>query len=194
MEALVFWIFAIGLVGTALAVIINRNPVASALCLVTTFIFLGCIFLTLEAFFLAVVQVIVYAGAVMVLFIFIIMLLDIKEESRKPIPWFRALVVGLIAVAGFFVFDIVLTELNESNPQQPLVWKTEGDIELEAKAIGTKLFTQYLLPFEATGVLLLMATIGVIILSRRPTREEMEALEATTAAADSDKGEAKEEK
>ncbi|MFQ3671155.1 MAG: NADH-quinone oxidoreductase subunit J, partial [Verrucomicrobiia bacterium] len=109
MEALFFWLFAFGLVGFALGVILFRNPVTSAICLVATFLFLAALFVTLEAFFVAMVQIIVYAGAVMVLFLFIIMLLDIREEARRPIPWVRLGLVGLL-VAGFGgLFSAVLS-------------------------------------------------------------------------------------
>src|SRR5689334_20714627 len=84
-EAIFFWIFSIGMIGSGLGVILNRNPVASALCLVSTFIFLSALFVLLHAFFLAAVQILVYAGAVMVLFLFIIMLLDLKAEQRQPL-------------------------------------------------------------------------------------------------------------
>jgi len=163
MEALFFWIFAIGMVGSALAVIFNRNPVACALCLVGTFVFLAALFITLEAFFLAAVQIIVYAGAVMVLFLFIIMLLDIKAEKKKPIPYGKiGLVIILSLIFGFF-FNIVLNGL--PNGQSILHWGTAST--QDAKEIGMILFSKYILPFVVTGVLLLVATLGVVLLSKR---------------------------
>jgi NADH-quinone oxidoreductase subunit J len=170
MEALVFWIFAVGLVGSALAVVLNRNPVASALSLVGTFLFLAALFVTLEAFFLAMVQIIVYAGAVMVLFLFIIMLLDIRAESQRPIPWVKGGVVALLAACFFVVFDAVLTDLPQGG--LPLVWG-ENEAALTAKELGRVIFSKYLLPFEITALLLLVATIGVVHLSRRiPSPQE----------------------
>lgn len=165
MEALVFWIFAVGLVGSALAVVINRNPVASAMCLVATFLFLAALFVTLEAFFLAMVQIIVYAGAVMVLFLFIIMLLDIRAESQRPIPWAKTGLVALLAASFFFIFDHVLTTLPEGGME--LEWGGPS-VALTAKELGRVLFSKYLLPFEITAFILLVATIGVVHLSRRP--------------------------
>ncbi|MEM6823141.1 MAG: NADH-quinone oxidoreductase subunit J [Verrucomicrobiota bacterium] len=164
MEALVFWILAFGLVGSGLAVILNRNPVASALSLVITFVFLAAIFVSLEAFFLAMVQIIVYAGAVMVLFLFIIMLLDIKAEERRPFPWVKLSLTGLLGVAFFFIFDRVLKNLPQSS--SILTWG-ESPEKLTAKKLGEVLFSNYLLPFEVTALLLLVATIGVVMLSRR---------------------------
>jgi len=164
MEALVFWILAIGLVGTALAVVINRNPVASALSLVVAFLFLAALFVTLEAFFLAMVQIIVYAGAVMVLFLFIIMLLDLGEDERKPFPFVKVGLVGLISALFLSVFNRVLNDLPAGNMK--LAWGEE-EKALTANELGTILFSDYLLPFEITALLLLVATIGVVHLSRK---------------------------
>jgi NADH-quinone oxidoreductase subunit J len=164
MEAIVFWVLAIGMVGAALAIVFNRNPVASALSLVVTFLFLAGIFVTLEAFFLAMVQIIVYAGAVMVLFLFIIMLLDIKAEEKRPIPWVKAGIVGLVAAAFGGVYFSVLGSI--AHGKAALVWG-ENTVELTAAKLGQELFTKYILPFEVTGLLLLVATIGVVLLSRR---------------------------
>ncbi len=163
MEALFFWIFAVGMIGGALAVVLNRNPVAAALSLAVTFLFLAALFVTLEAFFLAMVQIIVYAGAVMVLFLFIIMLLDIKEEARRPVPWGKVAFVAVIALVFSGFFHRVLSSL----PHGPsaLEWNVNGMVG--AKDIGRLLFSNYLLPFETVGVLLLVATVGVVILSRK---------------------------
>src|SRR5471030_3285853 len=95
MEALFFWVFSIGLLLSGLGVILNRNPVACALCLVLSIAFLAGLFVMLQAFFLATIQVLVYAGAVMVLFLFIIMLLDIKTEEHRP----RNLIAALLGLA-----------------------------------------------------------------------------------------------
>ena len=164
MEALVFWILAVGLVSGALAVLMNRNPVAAALSLVVTFIFLAGLFITLEAFFLAMVQIIVYAGAVMVLFLFIIMLLDIKAESRRPVPWGRVALVSILICGFVVVFQRVLGSLLQGGAV--LTWG-QNPIELTATELGRIVFSRYVLPFEATGVLLLVATLGVVLLSRR---------------------------
>ncbi|MEM9444167.1 MAG: NADH-quinone oxidoreductase subunit J [Verrucomicrobiota bacterium] len=164
MEALFFWIFAIGLVSSGLAVILNRNPVGSAMSLVAAFFFLALLFLTLEAFFLFVVQIIVYAGAVMVLFLFIIMLLDIPTEEKRPLPWFKmGGVAFMTAILGIFFFK-ALDSLPHGS--KTLNWNSGAEMP-GAKEVGKSLFSDYILPFEATAVLLLMATVGVILLSRR---------------------------
>lgn len=166
-EALFFWIAAVGLVGGAVSVILNRNPVACALSLVVTFVFLAGLFVTLQAFFLAMVQIIVYAGAVMVLFLFIIMLLDIKEEQKCPFPWGKVLLASLVAAVFAVFFHWVLSEM----PQGGAVLKWESSAQaVDAKSVGLQLFERYLLPFEATGVLLLVATLGVVMLSRRTAK------------------------
>jgi NADH-quinone oxidoreductase subunit J len=164
MQELVFWIFAAGLVISGLGVIINRNPVSSAVCLVSTFICMAALMATLEAFFLAIAQVIVYAGAVMVLFLFVIMLLDIKAEQKRPIPWMQILCVGTIA----FIFASFFLRVLASLPQgdELLVWGQSSWPDY-TKALGVTLFSDYVLPFLVTGLLLLLATIGVVLLSKK---------------------------
>src|SRR5258707_15714019 len=106
---ILFWFFSVAMLACGFMVIFSRNPVASALFLVMLFAFLAGLFVLLEAFFIAAIQVLVYAGAVMVLFLFVIMLLDIKASERRK---FRALGVFVgIAVAGVFVrgFKIILS-------------------------------------------------------------------------------------
>ncbi|MDX6765564.1 MAG: NADH-quinone oxidoreductase subunit J [Candidatus Methylacidiphilales bacterium] len=167
MEAFFFWIFALGLVGGAVSVILNRNPVACALSLVSTFVFLAALFVTLEAFFLAMVQVIVYAGAVMVLFLFIIMLLDLKAEEARPFPWGKVSMVAVLSLVFATFFHRVLDSLPAGGII--LKWGTAGGIA-DARHVGLLLFEKYLLPFEATAVLLLVATLGVVILSMRGSK------------------------
>lgn len=175
MEAVVFWILAIGMVGAALAVVFNRNPVASALSLVVTFLFLAGVFVTLEAFFMAMVQIIVYAGAVMVLFLFIIMLMDIKAEKKRPLPWVKVGIVGIVAAVFGSIYFGILSKLTQGGTI--LKWG-EGGVDLTAAKLGEILFRDYLLPFEITALLLLVATIGVVHLSRRPSPSETDKEEA----------------
>ncbi|MDD5262373.1 MAG: NADH-quinone oxidoreductase subunit J [Methylacidiphilales bacterium] len=167
MEALFFWIFAAGLIVSACAVVLNRNPVASALSLVVAFGFLAALFLTLEAFFLAVVQIIVYAGAVMVLFLFIIMLLDIQAAARRPFPYLQLVFVAVVSGAFGFIFLRVLSGMPHT--QEPLHWGRQ-QVAFGAKEVGNLLFSKYILPFEITAVLLLVATLGVILLSKREVK------------------------
>src|ERR1700760_4299520 len=106
MPSLLFWLFTLIMLGFACAVVVNRNPVASALCLVVSFLCLAALFVSLDAFLIGVLQVLVYAGAVMVLFLFIIMLLDLKAEQRRKMN--PVSVVGGLIVAGGFVAELVM--------------------------------------------------------------------------------------
>jgi len=164
MEQIFFWSLAIGLLTAATAVVILRNPVSNAVCLVVGLVFQAALFVTLEANFLAAVQVIVYAGAVMVLFLFVIMLLDVKEEARRPMVWSK--VVGVTVGVGVAVLGLPRLVASFPDSQKILVWG-EGKNLGTAQDLGTLLFTSYAPLFLATGVLLLVATIGVVVLCRR---------------------------
>ncbi|HEY2328386.1 MAG TPA: NADH-quinone oxidoreductase subunit J [Verrucomicrobiae bacterium] len=157
-----FYVFAALTLLCGVLVIANpfsRNPVTSAMFLVLTIISMSGLFLLLHAFFLAAVQILVYAGAVIVLFIFVIMLLDLKEEQRRKIKLF-GLVAGLVSVG--IVASIFIKALASVKPAA-----AEPKLEGETYALGKLLFTQYTLPFEIVSVLLLVAMIGVILLSKK---------------------------
>ena len=149
------------------AVVINRNPVASALSLVVSFLALAALFMSLEAYFIGIIQVLVYAGAIMVLFLFIIMLLDLRAEELRKINWIAsagglavalALIVQIFAVVGRFQMA--------KQPFPPLPRSTSDDVH----RIGLLLFGNYNLPFQIIGIVILVATIGVVMLSRREAR------------------------
>jgi len=162
MEALLFYLFAALTIGCALLVVANpftRNPVTSAMFLVLAIVSMAGLFVMLHAFFLAAVQVLVYAGAVMVLFLFVIMLLNVREEERRP---FRKLFLGLgLVVAG--TLAAALFKAGRQPPELPAATTLEG----ETRPLGRLLFEGYLLPFEIVSVLLLAAMIGVVVLSRK---------------------------
>ncbi len=164
MEAVSFWILASGLLISATALVAFRNPVTNAVCLVVALVMQAALFITLEAFFLAAVQVIVYAGAVMVLFLFVIMLLDVKEEARRKTSW--AKVVAVVAVGGGAVFGATKIATLFPFAEKTLHWG-EGKGGGSAAELGKLLFTSYSPLFLATGVLLLVATVGVVVLCRR---------------------------
>ena len=164
MEQIFFWSLAIGLLTAATAVVVLRNPVSNAVCLVVGLVFQAALFVTLEANFLAAVQVIVYAGAVMVLFLFVIMLLDVKEEARRPLVWSK--VLGVIAGVVLAVLGVPRLVASFPNAQKTLEWG-QGKTPGAAQDLGTLLFTSYAPLFLATGVLLLVATVGVVVLCRR---------------------------
>jgi NADH-quinone oxidoreductase subunit J len=162
-QDVLFYVFAALTLLCGVLVIANpfsRNPVTSAMFLVLTIISMAGLFVLLHAFFLAAVQILVYAGAVIVLFLFVIMLLDLKEEQRRRIKMF-GIVAGLVSVGT--IVAIFLKSLHATN----LNAQSSPTIEGDTAALGKLLFTQYVLPFEVVSVLLLVAMIGVILLSKK---------------------------
>ena len=163
MQDALFYMFAFLTLVFGFLVIANpfsRNPVTSAMFLVLTMGCLAGLFTLLHAFFLAAVQILVYAGAVMVLFLFVIMLLDLKEEQRRKVKGL-ALVAGLVSVGS--ILAIFIRSLLAAKPGEGAIANVEGStVEL-----GKLLFTKYLLPFEIVSVLLLVAMVGVVLLSKK---------------------------
>jgi len=168
MVALLFILFAGLAVGCALSMVVQRNPLYSAISLIGVFISLAALYVMLAAPFIAAVQIIVYAGAIMVLVVFVIMLLNVEEEVRRTlrlrflIPTAVLLAAVLIAEAAFVIYSV-------QSEGKPLQDPSTSDVGLTA-SIGTGLFTTYLLPFEITSVLLLMAIVGAMTLARRATQ------------------------
>jgi NADH-quinone oxidoreductase subunit J len=164
MLALFFILFAGMAVGCAISMVAQRNPLYSAISLIGVFISLACLYVTLAAPFIAAVQVIVYAGAIMVLVVFVIMLLNVEEEERRPLR-LRSLVPIAVALgAVFFAETAFIIFFVRASPATPT--GTISDVGLTA-SIGAGLFTTYLLPFEVTSILLLMAVVGAMTLARR---------------------------
>lgn len=167
MAPVFFWIFAVLMLGFACAVVCNRNPVASALSLVVSFVGLAFIFVMLDAYFIGAIQVLVYAGAVMVLFLFIIMLLDMKAEARRKFN--GGALIGGIVVAAAFIGQLyaVIQDVPFGNRPFPHLNNLPPHGLQDVQNIGFLLFSGYNLPFQVVGVLLLVASIGVVILSKR---------------------------
>jgi len=165
-----FFVFAGFAIACAVSMVYHKNPLYSAISLVGVFIALSCIYVTLAAPFIAAVQVLIYAGAIMVLVVFVIMLLNLDED--KPLNRLRYLyVVGgglglILLVQTFFIFYAVMKA-----PQH-----TINDAETVGKtmSIGEAMYTEYLLPVEIVGVLLLMAIIGGVVLARRLAQPQLE--------------------
>ncbi len=167
-----FWILAILAVVTALGVVFHRNPVRSALLLVLNFVSLAFVYFALNAQVLAVLQVLVYAGAIMVLFMFIIMLLNLGGENTTTDPLVGQRSVGaLLGIAllvglGAGIFSV-------ANPAPALqagadrIRAAEAQGITQIQVIGYDLFTKYVYPFELTSILLLVGVIGVLILTKR---------------------------
>ena len=168
MSPFLFWIFALLTLIFGAAVVINRNPVASALSLVMSFLGLAALFMSLNAYFIGIIQVLVYAGAVMVLFLFIIMLLDIRAEEARRINWLASaagLAVALIllgqilSVIGHFKIAHTYVSTAAGRPHRRCPKCRRG-----------RSLENYNLPFQIVGVLVLVATIGVVLLSKREPR------------------------
>jgi NADH-quinone oxidoreductase subunit J len=163
MQDILFYVFAGLTLICGFLVVANpfsRNPVTSAMFLVLTIISLAGLFVLLHAFFLAAVQVLVYAGAVMVLFLFVIMLLDLKVEERRKLKMFS--IVGGLLASGAILFIFMRQLLHAPLGDGASLLAEGGTIPL-----GKLLFTQYLLPFEVVSVILLVAMIGVVLLSKK---------------------------
>lgn len=164
MLALLFILFASLAIGSAVAVVAQRNPLYSAISLIGVFVSLACLYVMLAAPFIAAVQVIVYAGAIMVLVVFVIMLLNVEEEVRRRtrlkflVPVAVLMAAVLIAEASFILYAVKVSPLTPTD--------SSSNVGLTA-SIGTGLFTKYLLPFEITSILLLMAIVGAMTLARR---------------------------
>jgi len=169
MPSWLFWCFALLTLGFGAAVIVNRNPVASALSLVVSFLGLAALFMSLDAFFVGIIQILVYAGAVMVLFLFIIMLLDLGAERMRRLNWFAT--GGGIAVALVFLTQVLYVIGKYRPAQQPFPRLAAAASAMDdVRGIGMRLFENYNLPLQIVGILVLVATIGVVILSKRELR------------------------
>jgi len=162
------WIVLAGLaIGSGVAMVVQRNPLYAAISLIGVFISFAGFYLLLGAPFIAAVQVIVYAGAIMVLVVFVIMLLNVEEEVRKPLRLkflIPAAIFGaaiLFAQAAFIIYSVGASPVRVPNADA-----ANSQIGL-TKSVGTGLFTDYLLPFEITSILILMAIVGAITLARR---------------------------
>lgn len=164
MQLALFWIFSLLMLLFGLGVILLRNPVSCAMSLVMCFVALAAVFVTLDAFFIGVVQVLVYAGAVMVLFLFIIMLLDLKDEKRRSVR-LSAWVGGGLVIGGFVAaLSQVVSSLPALGTTKPALADPAAS---DVAEVGFALFRNFNLPLQIIGVLLLVATIGVVLLSRK---------------------------
>ncbi len=165
-ESILFYLFGAVAVGSALGMIMQRNAVLSALLLVANFFCIAGLYLLLQQQFLAVIQIVVYTGAIMVLVLFVIMLLNLKDEERlieRLNLWQSvgiALVVGLL---GQIVYIVMFKTGAGRYVQLHSDAANIGTVE----AIGDAMFSTFLLPFEVTSILLLVAIVGAVILAKR---------------------------
>lgn len=169
-STVLFFMFAGLAIASAISMVYHRNPLYSAISLVGVFISLSCIYVTLAAPFIAAVQILVYAGAIMVLVVFVIMLLNMDEDQPlNRLKYLYALGGGLgvlLLAQTFFIFYAVMRAPNVPADQSLSAGKT--------LTIGQAMYTEYLLPVEIVGVLLLMAVIGSVILARRLSPPQLE--------------------
>jgi NADH-quinone oxidoreductase subunit J len=165
MEMVVFFILALTAVGAGVGVIAQRNVVKSALFLLLNFCSLAGLYLLLNAQFVAVVQVIVYAGAVVVLFLFVVMLLGVDRAEERPdsrhYQWIAGILLGLVLLAG------IVWALIPAQAEPGTVWLPSDNV----REIGAALLTDFAIPFELASVLLLVAIIGAVVLAKRRLEE-----------------------
>lgn len=166
LEPFLFFVFAVFAVAGALGMLISRSPVASALWMVQTMLAIACLYLTLNAAFIGVVQILVYAGAIMVLFLFVIMLLNLEETPRlSAFTWSRAAAF----VAGVGVLALLLTvvsvQIDGGVPDAPDAVEPVAGTSVEA--LGVALLTRHAFSLEIIGALLLAATIGAVLLAKK---------------------------
>ena len=165
--ALVFWLFALTVVVAAVLVVTLRNPMYSAIALLLSFLSVAVLFLLQHAEFLAGVQMFVYGGGIMVLFLFVIMLVNLQglsESSRFLAQLPVALVLAVVAVAAF---GAVIAGLDFGGVAGPVVEVVEGRELGNTETVAWSLYRHYLLPFEVASVFLLVAMIGAVVLGRR---------------------------
>ncbi|MCI0706544.1 MAG: NADH-quinone oxidoreductase subunit J [Ignavibacteriae bacterium] len=165
LESILLYSLSVIFVGSAIMVITRRNPVISALYLILNFFCLAGLYLTLHAQFIAVIQVLVYAGAIMVLFLFVIMLLNLGDEQRlkEKISFTKIIAAGL----GFGLLMELIYIVGFIDVPMPAGDFSKGVEIGTVEHIGKQLFTTYLFPFEITSVLLLAAMVGAVVLAKR---------------------------
>ena len=160
---LLFWFLSVLSLFSAMMVVISKNPVYSVLWLILTFFSISGHYILLNAQFLAIVNIIVYAGAIMVLFLFVIMLINVKEEIRpRRNRWLKL----ASAISGGCLMLVLVAALKDTEAGHQTALVSEGKIGL-IKNLGYTLFNDYVLPFEISSVLFLSAMIGAIVLGKK---------------------------
>lgn len=157
----------------ALYVVMSKNPIHSVIYLILTFFCISAHYVLLNAQFLAIVNLIVYAGAIMVLFLFVLMLLNLNKESEpvKPAKWFIA-----AAIPSGMLLLVLVSALRMSMDH---IYKNPNDGVGLVKQLGNVLFTQYLVPFELSGILFLAAMVGAVLLGKRDKDNEPDTKEVS---------------
>ncbi len=159
---LFFYLFAVLALVSALGMVLNtRNTVAAAMCLVVTMLALAGIYLLLDAYLIAALQVLVYAGAIVVLFVFVVMLLNLRSDAFPPSRQLASKGI-VVLLGGFVLWRLVLLLPGMLPAQQPLPAGFGG-----YQAVALELFTRWVLPFEVASFLLLAAIVGAVVLAKR---------------------------
>lgn len=173
MSAEVILFLAVGGFAIALAVlmVVQRNPLMSAIYLIGNFFCIALLYLQLRAQLLAVLQVVVYTGAIMVLVVFVIMLLNLGDEKRLTEQLDTKKIVGLVLVFGFLLEVLFIVGGSEAEPTRATLHPDAGSIGT-VESMGTALFGKFLLPFELTSFLLLAAIVGAVVLAKRRVHTE----------------------
>ncbi len=164
MELLIFYPLALVSVGLAIGVVFNKSPIGSAVCLIGMMLGLAGVFVLLQAHFLAILQILIYAGAIMVLFMFVIMLLNLKDDDkawkvRDRNVWLSSLAGPLMVGVLYKIINITAGAEFNSPAKVPDEF---GTVEM----VGTALFTDFVLPFEVASILLLAAMVGAVVLAK----------------------------
>jgi len=167
-ELIFFYVFSVLAVGGALSVLLFRSPVYCALALVGTFGFLAAIFILLGNEFVAAIQILIYAGAIMVLFLFVIMLLNLRTAAPFTLQWSLPKVLGVAVSIGILaqmigVFTSPAARIGPLDVYTPERIAEEGAVQI----VGRILFTDYVLPFEVISILLMVAVIGAVVIAKR---------------------------
>ena len=167
-ETIVFYTLSALILGLGVAVITTPNTVHSVLFLVMNFLGVAVIYVVLEAEFLAVIQVLVYAGGIVVLYLFVVMLVNLKREPEADQDPRRLSLVGL-ALAGALLLELagILVYSYSAEPSAPVSAAAASPVQGNVEQIGWLLYTDYLIPFEVASVLLLVAMVGAIVLAKR---------------------------
>ena len=168
MNTLVFFYFAGVILLTAVLVVALRNPIYSALSLLVMFFHVAGLYVTLHAEFLAAIQIIVYAGAILVLYLFVVMLLNVKREERFHQQGTIAFFLGLTLLA-----EVILLSIQGEGPTLNMAKSAESATEVvgNTAGIGEVLYSTYLFPFEVASLILLVAMIGAVILTKKGIME-----------------------
>ncbi|MBL0357183.1 MAG: NADH-quinone oxidoreductase subunit J [Chitinophagaceae bacterium] len=161
---ILFWFLSVLAIGSAVMVVASRSPVHSILFLIVTFFAISGHYILLNAQFLAIVNIIVYAGAIMVLFLFVVMLMNLNADTEPPHKSKYLMFAGVIAGSSLLLLIVAALRRNEAVNQ--LTQLKGGDVGL-INNLGKTLFTDYVLPFEISSVLFLSAMIGAVVISKK---------------------------